>query len=417
MGVFAAKLLAAQNAKFREGKVFSLPLLIDVPTSRYYLFCMKILILSCNTGAGHNSAAKAIKEVFDEHGHTCNIMDALSFGGQKASDLVCDAYIEMVKKAPKLFGEIYKMGNKLGHLNQETTKMRSPVYYVNKLYSKALEEYINKNEYDAVICVHIFAAEAMTSLKKHHKIKIPFYFVATDYYCAPMVEETLPDAIFLAHKDTLFTYTNRGINKELLIPAGIPVSKKFLSKKDKAEARKLFGFKDDDEIFLLMSGSMGFGDLLDTTRYILTNGNYHTKIIAITGHNEELYKKFEESFKNEPRLVLVGFTDKVSDYMDACDVLLTKPGGLSSTEALAKGVVIVHTTPIPGCETENVQFFTEHHLSVCAKEASDAGRLALTVMNDKFLQNQVLAAQKNYRCENSAERIAKYIESAAENRR
>ena len=376
---------------------------------------MKVLILSCNTGAGHNSAAKAIKEALDDDGHTCNIMDALSFGGQKASDLVCDAYIEMVKKAPKLFGEIYKMGNKLGQLNQETTKMRSPVYYVNKLYAKALEDYINQNNYDAVICVHIFAAEAMTSLKKHKKIHIPFYFVATDYYCAPMVEETIPDAIFIAHKDSTFTYLAHGIDKNLLVPTGIPVSKKFLIKKDKAEARKIFGFKDDDEIFLMMSGSMGFGDLLNTTRYILENGNEHTKIVAITGHNEELYKEFESSFNDEPRLVLIGFTDKVSDYMDACDVLLTKPGGLSSTEALAKGIATVHTTPIPGCETENVQFFTEHHLSVCAKEASDAGRLAIAVMNDKFLQNQLLQAQKNYKYEDSATKIAQYVENAGKN--
>ena len=74
---------------------------------------MKILILSCNTGGGHNSAAKAIKEAFDEKGHTCDIMDVLAFGGQKASDLVCDAYIEIVKKTPALFGKIYEMGNKI----------------------------------------------------------------------------------------------------------------------------------------------------------------------------------------------------------------------------------------------------------------------------------------------------------------
>ncbi len=375
---------------------------------------MNILILSCNTGAGHNSAAKAIKETLDNHGHTCIIMDALAFGGQKASDLVCDAYIEMVKKAPKLFGEIYKMGNRIGQLNQETTKMRSPVYYVNKLYTNALEEYINQNNFDAVICVHIFAAEAMTSLKKHNRINIPFYFVATDYYCAPMVEETLPNTIFIAHKDSTFSYLNHGIDKNLIVPTGIPVSKKFLIKKDKAETRRELGFNDDDEIFLLMSGSMGFGDLLNTTRYILTNGTPNTKIVAITGHNEELYKEFETSFKDDPRLVLIGFTDKVSDYMDACDVLLTKPGGLSSTEALAKGIAIVHTAPIPGCESENVQFFMEHHLSVCAKEASDAGRLAIAVMNDKFLQEQLLKAQEHYKCEGSAEKIARYIESDAE---
>ncbi|MCR4939328.1 MAG: hypothetical protein K5930_04365 [Treponemataceae bacterium] len=376
---------------------------------------MKILILSCNTGGGHNSAAKAIKETFDEKGHSCDIMDALSFGGQKASDLVCDAYIEMVKKAPRLFGEIYKMGNKLGQLNQENiTPVHSPIYYVNKLYANALEDYIKRNNYDAVICVHIFPAEAMTSLKKHHRLDIPFYFVATDYYCPPMLEETLPSAIFSAHKDSEFSYLAHGIDRKLLVPTGIPVSKRFLVKNDKAQARRLLGLEEEDEIFLLMSGSMGYGDLLNTSRYIFENGNEHTKIVAITGHNEELYKEFETSFKGEERLVLLGFTDKVADYLDACDVLLTKPGGLSSTEALAKGVTIIHTTPIPGCETENVQFFTEHHLSVCASQASDAGRLAIAVMRDKFLQKQILEAQDNYRCQNSAGQIADYVLAGSE---
>lgn len=370
---------------------------------------MKILILSCNTGGGHNSAAKAIKEAFDEKKHECNIMDVLAFGGQKASDLVCDAYIEIVKKTPKLFGEIYKMGNKIGQFNQEVAKRRSPIYYINKLYADALEQYIKENKYDAIICTHIFAAEAMTNLKKHGKITIPFYFIATDYYCSPMLEETIPNAIFIAHKDSTFTYLNHGIDKKLLIPSGIPVSKQFTVKKDKQEVRKQFGLNTDDEVFLLMSGSMGFGDLIDTTRYIFENGNKNTKVIAITGHNEELYEKLEISFKDEERLILVGFTDQVSDYMDASDVLLTKPGGLSSTEALSKGIAIIHTAPIPGCESENVQFFTEHHLSVCAKESSDAGRLAIQVMNDNFLRQQILAAQDNYRCKNSAQEIADFV--------
>ena len=198
---------------------------------------MKILILSCNTGGGHNSAAKAIKEAFDEKKHECNIMDVLAFGGQKASDLVCDAYIEIVKKTPKLFGEIYKMGNKIGQFNQEVAKRRSPIYYINKLYADALEQYIKENKYDDVICTHIFAAEAMTNLKKHGKITIPFYFIATDYYCSPMLEETIPNAIFIAHKDSTFTYLNHGIDKKLLIPSGIPVSKQFTVKKDKQEVR------------------------------------------------------------------------------------------------------------------------------------------------------------------------------------
>lgn len=369
---------------------------------------MKVLILSCNTGGGHNSAARAIKEALEEAGNTGDIVDVLAFGGQTASDLVCDAYIEMVKKTPKLFGEIYKMGTRIGQLNQQKG-IRSAVYYINKLYQDALEAYIKENKYDAVICVHIFAAEAMTSLKKHHKTTIPFYFVATDYYCCPMLEETTPNAIFTAHKDSTFTYLNRGIDKKLLVPSGIPVSKIFLQKKDKAKIRHELKLNAEDEVFLLMSGSMGFGDLIDTTRYILQNGNKNTKIIAITGHNEELYKELEAEFPEENRLIPIGFTDRVSDYMDASDVLLTKPGGLSSTEALAKGIAIVHTAPIPGCESENVQFFTEHHLSLCAPEAPDAGRIAVELMNDKFLQEQILQAQEHFRCNNSAKQIADFV--------
>ncbi len=372
---------------------------------------MKILILSCNTGGGHNSAAKALKEVFTKKGNTADIKDVLAFGGQRASDLVCDAYIEMVKKTPKLFGEIYKMGSKIGQLNQQKG-IRSPVYYINKLYQDALESYIKENNYDAVICVHIFAAEAMTNLKKHHKLTIPFYFIATDYYISPMLEETTPNAIFIAHKDSTFTYLNRGIPKKLIVPSGIPVSSQFTTKKDKNKIRAKLGLEPQNKVILLMSGSMGFGDLIDTARYIFDNGNADTRVIAITGHNKELYKELEKNFDGETRLKLVGFTDKVSDYMDASDVLLTKPGGLSSTEALAKGIAIVHTAPIPGCESENVQFFTEHHLSLCAKDSQDAGRLAVKLLEDQFLRDQILAAQDNYRCINSAGQIADYVINA-----
>ena len=99
---------------------------------------MKVLILSCNTGGGHNSAAKAIKEIFDKKGHTCDITDVLAFGGQKASDLVCDAYIEIVKKTPNLFGKIYKMGNKVGQFNQENGKLAPYNKHLNPIEGNLL---------------------------------------------------------------------------------------------------------------------------------------------------------------------------------------------------------------------------------------------------------------------------------------
>lgn len=371
---------------------------------------MKILILSCNTGGGHNTAARAIKEVFDQRGHFCEIVDALAFGGQTASDLVCDTYIEMVKNAPKLFGDLYKLSSKIGQFNNNNGKMRSPVYYVNKLYASALNEYITENSFDAVICVHLFPTEAMTYLRRHEKNMVPFYFVATDYYCPPMLEETVPDAYFAPHKDSLFTYRQHNINEAKTIPTGIPVSQAIVKTGDKAQARKEINLNPEAEAYLLMGGSMGFGDTIDIASYILKNGNENTRVIAITGNNKELYNEFESKFKDDKRLILLGFTNQVPLYMEACDVLLSKPGGLSSTEAFVKGIPIVHTAPIPGCESENVQFFTEHHLSVCAKDSEEAGRLAVNLMQDKFLRNQIIEAQKNYKYQNSALQIVEFIE-------
>lgn len=372
---------------------------------------MKILILSCNTGGGHNTAAKAIKEVFDACGDECEIKDALSFGGQFASDLVCDAYVEIVKKTPNLFGDFYALGNKVGAMNAASEKIRSPIYLVNKLYADALEDYIEENKFQVVVCTHIFPSEAMTHLRKRHNLKIPFYFVATDYYCSPMAEEITPDAYFVPHKDSIFTYVNKGIPKKRLIPTGIPVSQRFVNSMPKAEARAAVGLSPADKAVLLMSGSMGFGDVIETARYILDNGDKNYKVVAITGNNKELYAEFEKAFKGDDRLILLGFTDQVHVYMSACDLLLTKPGGLSTTEAFVCGIPIIHTSPIPGCETENTQFFTEHHLSLRADNAKEAGRLATMLMNDDFLRNQIIEAQNQYRPKNAAKSIVDNIKN------
>ena len=129
-----------------------------------------------------------------------------------------------------------------------------------------------------------------------------------------------------------------------LIPTGIPVSQKFVNVMDKMEARSKVGLKEDDKAFLLMSGSMGFGDIIKTAHSILDNGDEHWKVVAITGNNKDLYNSFEKEFKEDSRLILLGFTDMVSVYMSACDILLSKPGGLSSTEAFVAGIPIIHTS-------------------------------------------------------------------------
>lgn len=367
---------------------------------------MKILILSCNTGGGHNSAAKAIKEAFDEKNQECVIEDALAFGGQAASDLVCDGYLGMVKRTPKLFGEIYKMGSAR---TPHSDNLKSPIYVINKIYADALNEYIIENNFDAIICVHVFPLEALTHLKRKHNLKVPVYFVATDYEYVPLLNETLPDAVFAPHDDSVISYVLKGIPQDKIMATGIPVSKKFTSPVNKAEAREKLGFSEKEKTVLIMCGSMGFGSVLETAKMIYSMTDSNTKVVVITGNNKRLFRKFEKEFEDKSRLVLLGFTDQVPLYMSACDLLLTKPGGLSSTEALVRGIPMIHTSPIPGCETENADFFQQHHLSVCVKTSEEAAKLTIKLLKDDFLRNQILEAQKHYRYTDSARKIAETV--------
>ena len=104
-------------------------------------------------------------------------------------------------------------------------------------------------------------------------------------------------------------------------------------------------------------------------------------------------QQLRRQFEQEKRVSVLDFTDKVDQYMDACDVLLTKPGGLTSTEAAVKNIPIIHTAPIPGCETVNAQFFSQRGLSVCRTVSREIAEAAERLANDSPLREDVYKRQ------------------------
>ena len=185
------------------------------------------------------------------------------------------------------------------------------------------------------------------------------------------LEETELDAYFLPHEDCVAEYVHRGIPADRLYPYGIPVSHAFSPSDDrilaKIRARNSLNLPPNVPICLVMSGSMGFGKLAVFAAELSLRLRSGEHMIIICGNNKHIYDVLQKQFKNHPRVHILGYTNRVADYMDACDVIFTKPGGLTSTEALVKRIPIVHTAPIPGCETANRNFFVKRHLSVSSK--------------------------------------------------
>ena len=350
---------------------------------------MKALVLSCNTGQGHNSAGKAVIDELTKRGVECEMLDTLAFGSEFASEVVCKIHSKCAMHAPK----IYAMGLKAAEKIDESPVKPSPCYMANATYADNLYKYITKNGYDTIIMPHVFPSQALTRIKKKHAPNIRTYFIATDYAYPPFLKETDVDAYFIPHKDLADEFSDNGVAREKLIPVGIPVSEKFLQKTDKTEARLKLGLPVDGNILLVMTGSMGFGDNMTLIGKLLNKIPDETHVVVMGGNNEKMKSELRDTYRHEDRLTVLDFTTEVSLYMDACDILFTKPGGLSTTEAAVKGIPMIHTSPIPGWEESNVKFFREHEMSLFGETPDELVTAVLYLLGNPWTREQMVKNQ------------------------
>lgn len=366
---------------------------------------MKTLILSCNTGQGHNSAGKALMREFEKRGIDCEMLDALAFGSEFASDMVSKIHSSCALHAPSL----YSVGYKAAEIIDDKALKHSPCYVMNASYSSNLYKYINEHGYDTIVMPHVFPTEALTRIKRKFSPKIKTYFVGTDYAYPPFLKDTDVDGYFIAHKDLTEEFVSNGIDKEKIIPFGIPVSEQFCIKADKEEARRKLELPRDGKIVLVMTGSMGFGTDSKFVASLLKNTSDETTIIVMGGNNEKMKSSLRNNFSSEKRLLVLDFTPLVSTYMDAGDILLTKPGGLSTTEAAVKEIPFVHSAPIPGWEESNVKFFKSKGMSLSGENADDLVTAVTYLLGNPWKCDKMLEAQRSLISKTAAKDICEFI--------
>lgn len=373
---------------------------------------MKVLILSCNTGQGHNTAGKAVKEEFMRRGISCTMLDALRFAKPKTSRRASNVYIKTTTSFPEAFGAAYKVAGAIS-----SSRRKSPVYFANTFYAKALYNYIRKEGYDCIVMPHLFPAETITYMKRHYPLKAFCFFIATDYTCIPFTEETGADIYFIPNEELSVEFQDRGIPEDKLVSTGIPVSKRFWDKKDKMETRRALGIGADGPLVLIMTGSMGFGHISGMIDVIERGLPDNGRIIVLGGNNEKLKAKLRKNSRGNKKIIILDYTTQADLYMDICDVLVTKPGGLTSTEAAAKGIPMVHSEPIPGCETKNAEFFSSHGMSVLGKNEKEAGKKVLELLKNEAARRHMTEAQKHYINARAASDICDYMEAYCSNGR
>ena len=313
---------------------------------------MEALILSCGTGGGHNT------------GHSAVFLDPYQLVGDRTAVLVGNLYIKLVQKAPWLFGLVYSLGQAYRRL-----PFRSPVYWANGKVARYMEEFLDKHHFDVIIMTHIFPAQILANLKRRGR-KLPrTILIATDYTCIPFMEESDCDYYIAPSPELVEEFCSYGIPRERILPYGIPVRQAFLHSLSQEEAREKLGLDQNRRYLLLSGGSIGAGKMavsvLTLQRYLREHPE--CSLIIICGNNEALHRRLSRLYAGHSQMKLIKSTPDMAWYMKACDVFITKPGGLSSTEAAVAGVPLIHMPPIPGCETKNVAFFSSHAMSAAVR--------------------------------------------------
>lgn len=318
---------------------------------------MRALIFTVTTGQGHNQVAKVLCSSLQEKDVDTLLIDAFEYITPMLKDAINQGYLVSTKRLPKVYARGYRMVEKRDHDSHESLLAKM----LNGVLARKLVKCVEEFQPDVIICTHVFAAIMVSYVthKLHPEIKT--VGIVTDFTMHPYWEDAPMDYFITASELLNNQAFKKGIAIEEIVPIGIPINPKFAKKNEKVYARSVLGI-DNKRTILVMSGSMGYGKIANMIKE-LDRSNLDFQIISVCGYNERLKQKIDRTeFRH--KIYNYGFTDQVDLLMDAADCIVTKPGGLTTSEALAKGLPIIIANPIPGQEDRNEEFLLNNGAAI-----------------------------------------------------
>lgn len=323
----------------------------------------KILILSATSGNGHVRAGDALEKAFRAMHPDVEVrhVDALQYASPFLRNLYAKTYIRMVNKAPTLLGWIYDETDR----PWRAERRRLAFDRVNTL---PLANYIDTFDPDLIVCTHFLPANIVSWLKAKNRIKGRHAVIVTDFDAHAMWLVRNYDYYFTAIEETREHLIKLGAAPEKVYVTGIPIDPIFAVHKDKIEARKKLGLNAEKPVIILSAGGFGVGRMHDILNG-LADMEHPAQILAMCGKNKKLRNQVEDFANNLSHhasidVLPVGYTTEMDDYMSASDLLVGKPGGLTTCEALAKGLLMVIVNPIPGQEERNSDHLLEEGAAI-----------------------------------------------------
>lgn len=332
----------------------------------------KLLILSVSAGSGHTRAAAALEEAARALHPAAEVrhVDVLSFTDPLYRASYSRGFLQLVQRAPQLYGAFYKSTDSVG----STRFGRLMETYYDRLQFRRFARYVREFNPDVVLATHFLPVQVIATWRRAHR-RFTTGLVITDfdahaYWVQPQVDRT-----FVASDEVGAILAARGVAPERIVTTGIPIVGSFAHRHPRAALRRRLGLRSSTPVLLVMGGGAGVGTLVETVRVALACGP--VQVLAVAGRNEALRAKLRRlRAPAGSTLTTFGFTDEVDALMAAADLVVTKSGGLTSSECLAAGLPMVVIDPIPGQEERNCDYLLEQGVAVRASSL-DALRFKL----------------------------------------
>jgi len=325
-------------------------------------------VLSVSAGAGHVRAADAVVKAAStaKPPLIATHLDLLTLVPKDFRKLYGEQYIRLVEKLPQLWSYLYSKSDRPSRDSLIGKLKRA----AEKLNTRKLSAEIERLAPDVILCTHFLPAELLSRQKAKSRALPPLWVQVTDFDVHALWVHPYVDRYCVANEEVAFRLADRGVPRERITVTGIPVMPQFSAPLERAACARELGLAPEKFTVLMMAGGAGVGSL-DTLAERVMRLSDAPQLVALAGRNAELLQRLQALASKHPgRLFPLGFTTTVERVMTAADLVVTKPGGLSVSECLAKQRPMLLVSPIPGQEERNADYLLESGAAIKAVDGA-----------------------------------------------
>lgn len=364
----------------------------------------RILLLYISPDSGHHRASLAIEKAIRSLAPDSSVLNvnALHYMNPGLERMIKKSYFGLIRTRPEVWEYLYDNPQ----IVKSTQRLRQ---IIHRFHSPKCQSLLNDFRPDAVVCTQAFPCGIVADLKKDQNLSLPLIGVMTDYFPhSYWLYEQVNFYVVPSEQAKMQLFRN-GILKDKILTYGIPIDPKFGTNGKREGVFLRYGLHPECPLLLVMGGSQGFGPLWKVVK-ALDRLEIAVQVVVLCGKNASLYQKLKRQEKRfQKKMLVFGFMEDIDALMEAATLLVTKPGGVTTAEALAKGLPLVLLNPVRGQETSNANFLVREGVAVKAEDEGEASILIQELLRSPTKLSDMRRCALQHQKPQSAIEVARFL--------